>query len=231
MAPVEALTKDYSATGPGKPKRRRVPPKDVVNTFVNDLVSEFNRLAVDISVTQREGMKVEFSTPSQVLVVAFEAHELPFDKIVVKQHNAQVHETKKTNATKPAQPQVSEFLVALNTFLGRKTVKRPADEEVSRNVPQRIALVQDHGTGSFAWNGARLTPSVASGRNDRVVLTAELFESNTQQSWLIKLIDSRQAVKGKQDAGEELSPAGIRRLLAPLLAGLDSAKHGDVGSA
>ena len=230
MVPVQAPTKDDAVSSPDSPKRRRVPPEDVVNAFVNDFALEIDRLGIEMSVKQRESMKVEFSTPNQDLIVAFEARELPFDKIVVKQYDGQVHETGGIDASKRAQPQASEFLAALTNLLGRKTGKGTADGEVSRNVQHRVAPAQDHGTHSFAWNGTRLKPGVASGGNDRIVLTAELFESNTQHSWLIELIDSRQAVGDKQDAGKELSPAGIRRLLAPLLVGLGSATHGDVGS-
>ena len=228
MDGILETNKDESASLPDDSKRRWVPPEEAVNTFVTELASVFDRLGVEISVKQRDGLKVEFSTHTQALVVAFEARELPFNKVVVKQQISQVRKTKKSNAPKHTQPQAHDFLAPLTALLGRKTGKGTADEKVSKGARQSAA--KDDGTRSFFWNGTRLTPGAASEGNDRNVLTAELFENSSRNSWLIKLIDGRQAVGGKQDAGKALSPAGIRRLLAPLLGGLGSAMHGGAGA-
>ncbi|MBL6946761.1 MAG: hypothetical protein ISR47_08980 [Rhodospirillales bacterium] len=230
MDGILKTNKDDSASLPDDSKHGWGPPEEAVNTFVTDLASVFDRLGVEIAVKQRDGLKIEFSTQTQALVVAFEAHELPFNKVVVKQQISQVRKTKKRNVPKHAQPQGHDFLAPLTALLGRKTGKGAADKRVSKDARNRTAPAQDEDTRSFSWNGTRLTPGAASEGNDRNVLTAELFENSSRNSWLIKLIDGRQAVGGKQDAGKALSPAGIRRLLAPLLGGLGSAMHGEVGT-
>jgi len=230
MAPTKTPAEDEAPTVPAISKLRGDPPEVVVKNFVNDLISEIDLLGIELSVKQRESMKVEFATRTRGLIVAFEARELPFDKIVVKQHNGQIYETKEADLTNGTQPQATRFLGTLNALLGRKADKDTAEEEVSQHIRQWVSPVQDYRTRSFAWNESHLSTGGAPDESERIALAAELTDSDGQCNWLIELIDGGQANVNRQDAGGELSSAGIRRLLAPLLVGLGSAMQGDVSS-
>ena len=166
LAPSDAPENGNAVTSPGGPVRPAAPPAVVVENFVSDFAAEIDRLGIDMSVKLREGMKVEFLTPSQDLIVTFETRELPFDKIAVKQNSAGVAAPGDRGAGKRAEPQSSEFLSALTNLLGCKSGKSPA---------------QDCSAHGFAWNGSRLTQAAPGGK-DRIVLTAELFAINTKIS-------------------------------------------------
>ena len=217
-APASAQQAPGNASPGGKVarrKRREVPPQDVIKSFVDEFVGEMDRAGVNMSVEQRRSMTVAISCPAWDLTVTFMSREKPFDSVVVKRLNGQADESE--------QPQASGFLAKAKAILGPKAGKGAAAGEASERTQQWVAPVKDFRTRAFRWKEGVSAPAGSPGADEKVALVAELFDRGDQRRWLIELIDSKQAAGDQPAVDFELSSAGIRCLLAPLLGGLHSA--------
>jgi len=203
-----------------EPQRQAVPPEEAVKSFVAQFASEIERAGIDMSIEHRESMKIEISCSAWDLTVIFMLREKPFDSVVVKRlHGQPDDDTDEDNA----EPQSSGLVARAKALFGRKQDEEDAAEEATVRVQQWIAAVRDFNKRELVWEESLAPPEGTAGADERVALVAELFDRSDQRRWLVELIDSKQAARIGAAKDYELSSAGIRNLLAPLLGGLHSA--------
>ncbi len=219
---------------PGKKQVSRSPiPKRAekkLGNFVVDLRSEAARQDFPLQVDPRKNMRVDFSTQSKALSVAFQKRALPFDKIVVRQMIPPHLERRQSDRRTELEPK-SGFIDKVKAMFGiRKQEKRSVE---------RREMQDRHLVGHFCsekkkvidWEFASPKTISEPTTTSQVPVAAQYKIEGKRNFWSVQLINEANpaSYEGSQPkAHPHISESGIKQSLFVLLNGLGDAIHGDL---
>jgi hypothetical protein len=219
---------------PQRKKQNLLPPKQkkpekIFGDLVEDLRSHAPLQDYSLLVNPRGKMKVEFSSNSKALIVAFEKQVLPFDRIVVKQA-VQPHLDRRQPREEP-----EEKFGIIDKFVAMIGFRKPKKESAERRGPQNRQIVghlcsERERVVDWEVDHCELNEEIKDQEN-QVAVAAHYKIEGMRNFWTVQLVKDANTpgdVKTPQKSHAGMSEPGIKKSLLVLLDGLGDAIHGDL---
>jgi len=231
--PAPSLKEVDEVINPASSKAQgEVLAKAAVTSMVDKMRAEAHRKG-SLSVADIDAMRGELQSEAVALSATFantleefaeardranwdEKRDYPFDRLIVKRFSALFKETDMSRFDRVSRRILPGFFLGLNMMLGPEAVEHL--QERCRLVVERV---REEKGEAFDWEDVYAAKDARTLVLDALVDIAVQFENFERRSeWFVELINGHLTPAEdvpKEDAGWELSPAGVKTFLITLL--------------